>query len=120
LCAGRAFAADQALRGSVAHLRQLVKHVCVTNSGNQNAVAAIPHHEPSLRNSGSGSDVAYFSRRMLTMNRVSNDKSEDPHIELTPVEARQAIMTGHMRYVLGISLALSIIVLAIIVYTNLI
>lgn len=54
------------------------------------------------------------------MNRVSNEKSEDPHIELTPVEARQAVMTGHMRYVLGISLALSIIVLAIIVYTNLI
>ena len=52
------------------------------------------------------------------MSGVSNEESEHPHIELTPVEARQAIMTGHMRYVLGISLALSVIVLAIIYFTN--
>ena len=36
------------------------------------------------------------------------------NIELTPVEARQAIMTGRMRYVLGISLALAVILMAII------
>jgi hypothetical protein len=57
---------------------------------------------------------------MPTMSGVSNEESEHPHIELTPVEARQAIMTGHMRYVLGISLALSVIVLAIIYFTNVI
>jgi len=54
------------------------------------------------------------------MDGASNEKSEDSHIELTPVEARQAIMTGHMRYVLGISLTLSIIVLAIIYFANVI
>ncbi len=36
------------------------------------------------------------------------------NIELTPVEARQAIMTGRMRYVLGISLALAVLLMAVI------
>jgi len=34
--------------------------------------------------------------------------------ELTPVEARQGMMTGHMRYVLGISLALAAVMMAVI------
>jgi len=36
------------------------------------------------------------------------------HTELNPVEARQGIMTGHMRYVLGISLFLAVALLLII------
>ena len=34
--------------------------------------------------------------------------------ELNPVEARQGMMTGHMRYVLGISLFLAVVMMAII------
>lgn len=39
-------------------------------------------------------------------------KNEETRPELNPTEARQGMMTGHMRYVLGISLALAVIVLA--------
>ena len=33
------------------------------------------------------------------------------HTELNPVEARQGVITGHMRYVLGISLFLAALLL---------
>lgn len=47
---------------------------------------------------------------------MADSAQHEPHanIELTPVEARQAIMTGRMRYVLGISLALAVILMSII------
>ncbi len=35
--------------------------------------------------------------------------SEDTRPEKTPDEARQAIETGYMRYVLGVSLALAVV-----------
>lgn len=40
---------------------------------------------------------------------------EDEHpAELTPVEGRQGMMTGHMRYVLAISLSLAVIMMIVI------
>lgn len=42
---------------------------------------------------------------------MPNYPESDHPTERTPVEARQAIMTGHMRYVLAISTALAAIAL---------
>jgi len=40
-------------------------------------------------------------------------RDENP-TELTPVEGRQGMMTGHMRYVLAISLSLAVIMMIVI------
>ena len=42
----------------------------------------------------------------------------DDHVERTETEARQGIMTGHMRYVLGISLTLAIIAMVVTLVAN--
>jgi hypothetical protein len=42
------------------------------------------------------------------------DTQEHEHSHLSTVEARQGIMTGRMRYVLGISTALAVVALFII------
>jgi hypothetical protein len=47
-----------------------------------------------------------------------NPSTDDHHVEKTETEARQSIMTGHMRYVLGISLALAVIAMVIIYAAN--
>ena len=40
--------------------------------------------------------------------------THEHHTELTPVEGRQGMMTGHMRYVLGISLTLTVVMMIVI------
>lgn len=42
---------------------------------------------------------------------MANYPDTDHPTEVTPVEARSAVMTGHMRYVLAISTALAAIAL---------
>jgi len=44
---------------------------------------------------------------------VSGQRAGHAEVEKTPTEARQAIKTGHMRYVLGISLALAFLLMAV-------
>jgi hypothetical protein len=44
---------------------------------------------------------------------VSGHRVEHAEIEKTPTEARQSIKTGHMRYVLGISLALAFVLMVV-------
>lgn len=46
------------------------------------------------------------------MRELVNDGERKP--ELTPDEARQSIKTGHMRYVLGVSLTLAVIAMVVI------
>ncbi len=43
---------------------------------------------------------------------------DDHHVERTPTEARQSMKTGHMRYVLGISLALAVIAMVVLLAAN--
>ncbi len=38
---------------------------------------------------------------------------EESDVTLTPDQARQSVMTGHMRYVLGISLTLAIVAMVV-------
>jgi hypothetical protein len=45
--------------------------------------------------------------------RPHNPSTDDDHVERTATEARQSIMTGHMRYVLGISLTLAVVAMVI-------
>lgn len=45
-----------------------------------------------------------------------NRHADSHEPELTPDEARQSIKTGHMRYVLGVSLTLAIVAMAIILF----
>jgi hypothetical protein len=42
-----------------------------------------------------------------------HNPSTDDHVEKTETEARQGMMTGHMRYVLGISLTLAVIAMVV-------
>lgn len=49
---------------------------------------------------------------------MSGDRVEHAEIERTPNEARQGVKTGHMRYVLGISLALAVITMVIAYFAN--
>lgn len=44
--------------------------------------------------------------------------ADDDHVERTPTEARQSMKTGHMRYVLGISLTLAILAMVITYFAN--
>lgn len=46
------------------------------------------------------------------MSGTRGNPSTDDHIERTETEARQAVTTGHMRYVLGISLTLAVMLMA--------
>jgi hypothetical protein len=46
------------------------------------------------------------------------DQAEHAEVERTPTEARQGMKTGHMRYVLGISLALAVITMVILYFGN--
>lgn len=53
--------------------------------------------------------------RSMRMRKIPNDDpTQPPNVELTPVEARSGMTTGHMRYVLGISLALTVVTMAVI------
>jgi len=45
------------------------------------------------------------------MREPANDGAKRP--DLTPDEARQSVKTGHMRYVLGVSLTLAVIAMVI-------
>jgi hypothetical protein len=44
---------------------------------------------------------------------ASAHREEHADIEKTPTEARQSIKTGHMRYVLGLSLTLALFLMVI-------
>ncbi len=44
---------------------------------------------------------------------LESKMQEESAVTLTPDEARQSIMTGHMRYVLGISLTLAIVAMVV-------
>ena len=46
------------------------------------------------------------------------DTHEHGHSDLSTVDARQGMMTGRMRYVLGISLALAIIAMVVTLAAN--
>jgi len=61
------------------------------------------------RNLAFGGAFSSSSIRRRTMQQTS----EDTRPEKTPDEARQAIETGYMRYVLGVSLALAVIAMVV-------
>jgi hypothetical protein len=46
------------------------------------------------------------------------DQAEHAEVERTPNEARQSVKTGHMRYVLGISLTLAFLLMVIAYFAN--
>jgi hypothetical protein len=48
---------------------------------------------------------------------VSGQRAEHAEIEKTPTEARQSIKTGHMRYVLGISLTLAFLLMVVVYFS---
>jgi hypothetical protein len=47
-----------------------------------------------------------------------NPSTDDHHVEKTETDARQGLVTGHMRYVLGISLALAVIAMVVTLAAN--
>lgn len=53
---------------------------------------------------------------MATLNKGMPNQNDHADIELTPVEARQGIMTGRILRVLIISTTLTIVVLAVIYF----
>jgi hypothetical protein len=50
------------------------------------------------------------------MSGPANQKAGGHGPVLKPDEARQSIMTGHMRYVLGVSTALAVVMMLIILF----
>jgi hypothetical protein len=48
--------------------------------------------------------------------RASNSPHKADAREIRPVQARQGFMLGHMRYVLGISIALAVVAFAVIYF----
>lgn len=46
------------------------------------------------------------------------DQTEHAEVERTPTEVRQSVKTGHMRYVLGVSLTLAVITMVIAYFAN--